>query len=140
MDSLESLFQQLIDTSLDISERLTIARNLKESHDYFYQSNFAHFMKLFFPALFAIFSETSPSFQRGSPVQELRHTCLDILHRSPLTDAFKTYVHPLLELLMQLLEIDNEEIALLCLRILIELNRTFKSACESYVLFHFAHF
>lgn len=51
---------------------------------------------------------------------------LEILYRLPTNDHLKLYVRPILLLMLKLLEIDNEENVLVCLKIIIELHKIYK--------------
>ena len=53
------------------------------------------------------------------PPQKLRTTLLEILNRLPFNEALREYVPQILSLMMKLLQIENEENAVICLRIII---------------------
>lgn len=59
---------------------------------------------------------------------------LEVIHRLPGNEIFLPYVHLLMKLLLDLLRVENEENAVLCLKIIIDLHRTFKVQLEDYVL------
>lgn len=52
---------------------------------------------------------------------------LEILHRLPLNDIYKEFAQPIISLLMQILRTDNEENAVLALKIMVDLHRHYKT-------------
>lgn len=60
------------------------------------------------------------------PENRLRNTILEIIARLPNNDSLKQNVTNLLKLVMYLLEIENEENALICLRIIIDLHKNYR--------------
>ena len=60
------------------------------------------------------------------PEHRLRNIILEILSRLPNNDSLKVYVSNLLKLAMYLLEMENEENAIICLRIIIDLNKNYR--------------
>lgn len=65
--------------------------------------------------------------------QKLRNTILEILHRLPHTDPLKDFAVDLCDTLMQLLRIENEDNAVVCLKIIIDLHRSYKHILEEQV-------
>ncbi len=65
--------------------------------------------------------------------KKLRNLLLEVLYRLPQNDALKTYATELLQLLMNLLRIENEDNAVICLKIIIELHRSYKTLLEDQV-------
>lgn len=55
-----------------------------------------------------------------------KKTILEILHRLPSNDYLKKYVKDILDCMFRLVEIENEENVLICLRIIIELHKQFR--------------
>jgi transformation/transcription domain-associated protein len=58
---------------------------------------------------------------------------LEILHRLPLNDHYKEYAKDIMALLMQILRTDNEENAVLSLKIIIDLHRNYKVIVADHV-------
>jgi transformation/transcription domain-associated protein len=61
----------------------------------------------------------------------VRNTVLDILNRLPTTPALQPYAANLLKLSMFLLEVENEENAVICLRIIIDLHKSYRPMLEN---------
>lgn len=60
------------------------------------------------------------------PLQQLRKLILEMIHRLPSNEQLKVYLRQILSLMFRLLETDNEENVMVCLRIIIELHKTFR--------------
>jgi transformation/transcription domain-associated protein len=63
----------------------------------------------------------------------LRNLLLEVLYRLPQNDTLKPYATELLQLLMFLLKIENEDNAVICLKIIIELYKSYKLLLEDQV-------
>ena len=61
-----------------------------------------------------------------SYLQQLRKLILEIIHRLPSNEHLKGFLRQILNLCFKLLETDNEENVMVCLRIIIELHKTFR--------------
>lgn len=58
--------------------------------------------------------------------QQIRKTLLEVLHRLPTNDSLRPFVKDILILMFHLLDVDNEENVLICLRIVIELHKHYR--------------
>lgn len=58
--------------------------------------------------------------------QQLRKTLLEVLHRLPTNDHLRPFVKDILNLMFHLLDVDNEENVLICLRTVIELHKHYR--------------
>lgn len=78
------------------------------------------------PIFLRILNDTEPQFLQEHHGQQLRKSLLDVLHRLPVNEHLRPYVRVIITLMFKLLEIDNEENVLICLRIIIELHKQFR--------------
>ena len=69
----------------------------------------------------------------NSALQKLRNVILEILHRLQQPDSLRPYARELLQTVMKLLRIENEDNAVICLKIIIDLHRNYKSMLEEQV-------
>lgn len=60
-----------------------------------------------------------------------------MIHRLPTNDLLKPYVKQILSLVMKLLETENEENVLVCLRIIIDLHKQYRPAFNPEVFLKF---
>jgi transformation/transcription domain-associated protein len=58
---------------------------------------------------------------------------LEIIHRFPLNEFLRPYVLDLCQLLMKIVQDDNEENAVICIKIIAELHKNYKLALEDQV-------
>jgi transformation/transcription domain-associated protein len=66
-------------------------------------------------------------------LQQLRKGILEILHRFPSNEQLRPHAKNILNLVFKLVETDNEENVLICLRIVIELHKQFRPPFTSEV-------
>ncbi|XP_060534319.1 transcription-associated protein 1 [Cylas formicarius] len=81
-----------------------------------------HSVKIFLKVL----EEGRPHFIAEYNLQQIRKLILEMLYRLPTNDHLRPYFRPILLLMFKLLEIDNEENVLICLKIIIELHKQYK--------------
>ncbi|XP_050299225.1 transcription-associated protein 1 isoform X2 [Anthonomus grandis grandis] len=94
-------------------------------------THYPTFLKLSVKVFLSILEEGEPYFIAEYNIQQVRKLILEILYRLPTNDHLKPYVKPILLLMLKLLEIDNEENVLVCLKIIIELHKIYKPALSS---------
>lgn len=58
----------------------------------------------------------------------MRKLILEMIHRLPTSEKLRPYVKQILTLMLKLLQTDNEENVLVCLRIIIELHKQYRPA------------
>ncbi|KAG5864322.1 hypothetical protein JTB14_004435 [Gonioctena quinquepunctata] len=73
-----------------------------------------------------ILDEGYPLFVAEYNIQQVRKLILEMLYRLPTNETLRPYVRQILSLMLKLLEIDNEENVLVCLKIIIELHKQYK--------------
>jgi transformation/transcription domain-associated protein len=81
-----------------------------------------HLMKNFLKIL----QEGEPHFISEYNIQQVRKLILEMIHRLPTNDFLRPYVKQILSLMLKLLETENEENILVCLRIIIELHKQYR--------------
>ncbi|CAG8494689.1 11619_t:CDS:10, partial [Ambispora leptoticha] len=116
--------------------KLNIAMDLRDSVEVFQNAEYPRFLQVMMPVFRKILNETQPVFVTNDNnhwIQKLRNVVLEILHRLPLNDALKPYALDLLKLVMQLLRTENEENAVICLKIIIDLHKYYKLILEDQV-------
>lgn len=58
---------------------------------------------------------------------------MEIIYRLPQTEALKAYVPELCKALMKILRVENEDNAVVCVKIIIDLHRSFRQVLEDQV-------
>ena len=87
-----------------------------------YKTFLEHMIKIFLKIL----QEGEPHFISEYNIQQVRKLILEMIHRLPSNEYLRPYVKQILSLMSKLLETDNEENVLVCLRIIIELHKQYK--------------
>lgn len=100
-----------------------------------YPAFLEHSVKLFIKML----QEGDPYFIREYSIQQVRKLVLEMLHQLPTNELLKPYVQPILALMLKLLELENEENVLVCLRIIIELHKQYRPPFNTEIQ-HFLQF
>lgn len=125
----------LCSESTDIQTKITILQDLKAAREpatsQHLESN-SDGPDIVEPIL-KLLTSTPPSFVSGSPTQRLRMLALEILHRLPFDEALRKHVASVGQLVLELLRIDNEDVAGICLKIFVDLHRGYKSATDDLV-------
>jgi len=86
------------------------------------------FLEHSMPIFLKVLSEGDAQFLQEHKGQTLRKSLLEVLHRLHLNEPLKKYVPSILTLMFKLLEVDNEENVIICLKIVIELHKQFRPA------------
>jgi len=75
-------------------------------------------------------TKTTPAQFEDNPIHKLRNVLLEILNRLPNTETLRPFVKELMKLIMILLAEENEDNALICLRILIDLHKNYRPSLD----------
>lgn len=90
-----------------------------------------------------ILSDTPVQFISESPNHVLRKMILELMHRLPINDFLRQHVKNIITLMFRLVDIENEENVLVCLKIIIELHKafrpTFSNEVSIYKSFDYLH-
>ncbi|XP_030767739.1 transcription-associated protein 1 [Sitophilus oryzae] len=97
------------------------------------------FLKHAVETFIKILQEGQPHFIAEYNIHQVRKLILEMLYRLPTNEHLEPYVTSILNLMLKLLEIDNEENVLICLKIIIELHKQYKPAFSSAIQ-KFLHF
>ena len=114
---------ELLKTVIDIRERIEIVHS----------SEYRNFLQCYMPSFEHILvTRVQPQFVSNDS-NKIRLVVLEIMNRLPSNDVLKPYINKLIVLVMKIMEEDNEENALLCVRILFDLHKNFRPALKQYV-------
>lgn len=84
------------------------------------------FLEHTIPIFLRVMNEGEPQFLVEQHGQQIRKMILEIFHRLPCNVPLQRYSQNILSLMFKLLDVDNEENVLICLRIIIELHKQFR--------------
>ncbi|SNX86514.1 related to TRA1 - component of the Ada-Spt transcriptional regulatory complex [Melanopsichium pennsylvanicum] len=133
MPDVEQLAIKLSDKSTDAKQKLATAFELKELLDLFQNLDYALFLKHVVPAFVASLNSIPCSFIADAPEQRLRHILLETTHRLPQQEVLKPYADSLMTAMLNVLRDDNEDNAVLALKVIIDLHRSFKAVLQDQV-------
>lgn len=91
-----------------------------------------HSLKIFIKIL----QEGEPQFIIENSVQQVRKLILEMIHRLPIGEILRPYVRSILILMLKLFDIENEENALICVKIFMELHKQYRPAYCAEVEIH----
>ena len=138
-DNFESHANRFLDSKLAAKDRHALAQEIRESIEIVQTSEYSnflqHFVKAFNTYLRGTSNDQSPyfvppveRFNTESPSYKTRSVLLEILNRVPTTDVLKPFAPELLKLCMHLLENDDEDNAVIALRIILDLHKQYRRA------------
>ena len=125
--------QQLRNKDTAPSMLLNLVKEVRERIEIVHSSEYCNFLQCYFPAFETLLSSNvPPQFQQG-PLNQVRFIVLEILNRLPSNELLKPYIVKLLRLTMAILAVDNQENALVCLKIIFNLHKNFRPILKEYV-------
>ncbi|KAI9356612.1 hypothetical protein BD770DRAFT_444067 [Pilaira anomala] len=133
MTTLQVYAHRLSDPNLAPQLKVTIANELRDQVEVFQTLEYSRFLATLIPVFVDILQNGNPVFQSNVPEQKLRNIILEIIYRLPQTEALKEYAPDLCRMLMHLLKVENEDNAVVCVKIIIDLHRTYRHALEDQV-------
>ncbi|GAA96948.1 uncharacterized protein L969DRAFT_90354 [Mixia osmundae IAM 14324] len=118
---------RLSDPSLPTSVKLNLASEIRDRIDLYQRdSEYIHFLDHLLPVILAILKEGKVTFNTNTNEQRLRHVLIETLHRIPHSGKHKDHAMEMMVVALQLVRTDNEDNACLCMKILIDLHRSYK--------------
>lgn len=123
--------RNLADVKRGTEARLRTATEIRDSIEIVHTSEYENFLRAFFPVFGNILQHGAPHFE-DCPEQKLRNVLLEILNRLPHNEKLKGNVQELLKLSMHILNTDNEENSLICLRIIFDLHKNYRPTLDAY--------
>ncbi|XP_031549522.1 transformation/transcription domain-associated protein-like isoform X2 [Actinia tenebrosa] len=122
----------LTEAAIADENKLKAAQEISENFETIVQSSsYPAFLEHAIPKFLLFLREGEPQFVAESTVQQIRKLLLEILHRIPTNEHLRAHFKSILSLMFHLLEIENEENVLVCLRIIIELHKQFRPPLQA---------
>ncbi|PVU85356.1 hypothetical protein BB560_007056 [Smittium megazygosporum] len=132
LTNFEVFATRLSDSDLDVDLKCSIASELCDSLDSFQLQEVQRFPTILWPVLRDILVSGTPAFQSDVPEQTFRKTLLDILYKISSNDHLRPIPTDVSSSLLQVIRIDNEDNAILSLKILFELLRFSRGSIEGF--------
>eukprot|EP00118_Oscarella_pearsei_P018052 m.182608 g.182608 ORF g.182608 m.182608 type:complete len:3843 (+) comp39295_c0_seq28:119-11647(+) len=128
------------DPSHEVEAKIRAAQELSENFDNIVTSpQYAAFLEQAMPRFLTFLREGEPTFIVESPHHQIRKLLLEIIHRIPVSELLKPHAKMILNVMFRLLETENEENVLVCLKIIIELHKQLRPQFQVEVR-HFLQF
>ncbi|OAY67209.1 Transformation/transcription domain-associated protein, partial [Ananas comosus] len=125
--------QRLIEPDLPAQVRLQMVMEVRDNLEIAHTSEYLNFLKCYFRAFSAILEQLTTPQWAESAEHKLRNVVVEILNRLPHSEVLRPFVQDLLKLSLHVLTHDNEDNALISIRIIFDLLRNFRPTVESEV-------
>lgn len=96
-------------------------------------TEYEYFLRNMVPIFLNKLDEVPVAFVSTSPEHRLRNTVLEILHRLIMTETFEPYADQILETLTRIMEGENEDNGVLCMKIMTSLYKAHKATLAAKV-------
>ncbi|EGC36462.1 hypothetical protein DICPUDRAFT_151088 [Dictyostelium purpureum] len=123
---------QELNNNSEWNQLLALVTEIRENIELLHTIEYPTFLSFLFPIFYNILKQGAVQFVDNTE-QKIRSTILDIFNKLPNNEYLRSNVLALLQLSMYLLEVDNEENGLICLRIIIDLHRNYRNSLEGEV-------
>ncbi|XP_038988658.1 transformation/transcription domain-associated protein-like isoform X2 [Phoenix dactylifera] len=125
--------QRLVEPELPVQVRLQMVMEVRDSLEIAHTSEYLNFLKCYFRAFSVILTQlTTPQLTENAE-HKLRNVVVEILNRLPHSEVLRPFIQDLLKLSLQVLTHDNEDNALISIRIIFDLLRNFRPTVEAEV-------
>ena len=115
-----------------MKDRLALVTEVRDSIEIVNTAEYPNFLAAFLPAFQKVLADVEPKFEE-CPEHKVRNAILDMMNRLPHNEHLRPHGKLLLGLAMDALKAENEENALICLRVIFDLHRNFRPSLESEV-------
>ncbi|KAJ1677194.1 transcription-associated protein 1, partial [Spiromyces aspiralis] len=132
LTNFEVYASRLRDSSIVVKLKYTIALELCESLEFFQPHDTPAFMNILWPAIREYLLNNPPVFISASPEHKLRSTLIDTVRRVPLSESLRDYAPDLANTFLELAKIEDEENAVVCLKIIYDLHRMYYTKLDNF--------
>ncbi|CAF4870377.1 unnamed protein product [Pieris macdunnoughi] len=137
MNTYRSYVTMLADPGAKDEIKLKAAQELSENFEVILSSpQYPQFLEHSLKIFLKILQEGEPHFIAEYNIQQVRKLILEMIHRLPISETLRPYVKSILILMLKLMEIENEENVLVCLKIFMELHKQYRPAYSTDVDIH----
>lgn len=129
-----SQMQASFNAASTITDVAKIIAEVRERIDIVHTHEFANFLHHLFPILRdLVLVKTSPQLEDNAE-NKVRHSLLEIFNKFPNNETLKPYVYEIMILSLKVLADDNEENAIIALKVIFDLHKSFRPLLEQYIL------
>lgn len=128
VEQLDTFVQRLGDVENDYKESQSVLLELVDMIEAFNgAAEYEYFLKNLMPVFLHKLECVPITFDGNSPEHKLRNLVLEIIHRSIMTETFQPYSEKILDTLTGVLEVENEDNGVLCMKIITSLHKAYKT-------------
>ncbi|KAF8339104.1 FAT-domain-containing protein [Cantharellus anzutake] len=125
---------RLLDPSISQEVKRSIATELRDFHDFHRDpADVTRFISIALPMLIKFLRDGHPSFKKNSLEHQTRIIVLTTIQRFPHSENMKQHVVDIQNLMVHLLRNDNEDLGVICVKIVIDINRTYRALLEGHI-------
>ncbi|XP_078446328.1 phosphatidylinositol 3- and 4-kinase family protein with FAT domain-containing protein isoform X2 [Wolffia australiana] len=124
---------RLMEPDLPLQGRLQLAMEVRDSLEIAHTSEYLNFLRCYFRAFSMILTQMTKPQTTENLEHKLRNVVVDILNRLPHSEVLRPFVQDLLKVSLQVLTQDNEDNALVAIRIIFDLLRNFRPTQDNEV-------
>lgn len=126
--SIDGFVARLSDPQSDYKAKLGVATDLRDSVElHQVTADYEQFVTRVLPEILRLLKTVPVSMVAQTSEHQLRHCLLDVLARLQCNDALRPAAVEILQTTMDIFQVDNEENGFLCMKIVTNLHRTYKS-------------
>lgn len=127
-EQLDTFVQRLNENENDYRASQSVLLELLDMIEAFNgAAEYEYFLRNLVPIFLRKLDEVPIALNSSSPEQKLRNLVLEIIHRSIMTETFQPYSEQILETLTRILEHENEDNGVLCMKIITSLHKAYKT-------------
>lgn len=124
---------RLLDPSVKNDLKLVIISELRDSIEVVHSNEYPIFLSNLLPSFFHLLRAIQPQDFGENVEHKLRNAVLEIIHRFPFNESLKPFAQDLISLLMDVLISDNEDNAVIALKIIVDLHKNYSPLMKDYV-------
>ncbi|KPJ05489.1 Transformation/transcription domain-associated protein [Papilio xuthus] len=137
MNTYRSYVTMLADSGAKDEIKLKAAQELSENFEVILNSpQYPQFLDHSLKIFLKILQDGDPHFIAEYNIQQVRKLILEMIHRLPMNETLRPYLKSILILMLKLMEIENEENVLVCLKIFMELHKHYRPPYSADVDIH----
>ncbi|KPJ11920.1 Transformation/transcription domain-associated protein [Papilio machaon] len=137
MNTYRSYVTMLADLGAKDEIKLKAAQELSENFEVILNSpQYPQFLDHSLKIFLKILQDGEPHFIAEYNIQQVRKLILEMIHRLPMNETLRPYLKSILILMLKLMEIENEENVLVCLKIFMELHKHYRPQYSTDVDIH----
>ncbi|XP_077285479.1 transcription-associated protein 1-like [Arctopsyche grandis] len=127
MNTYRSYVTVLADPGAKDEIKLKAVQELSENFEVIINSaQYPQFLDHSIKIFLKILQDGEPHFISEYNIQQVRKLILEMIHRLPTSETLRPYVKNILILMLKLMEIENEENVLVCLKIFMETHKQYR--------------